>query len=204
MRGTSHFAAPLAAASACLTFAGCSGSSGDPTDAAPVGPDAISCFDGSLPDGGHEAGAIEIGTGIDNYEPIEPEQTLRLHAGIQGGFHFELRPRIRGLNPGDSDNYHSPENPYTYFTAYDEDGDKIDIHSCGFQEAYRNEVGEFVDLGYSKQLILGSEGDIYDGQRVRIEAEILDSELRYARAEVWIVAELQSSSFGPNEVGATR
>jgi hypothetical protein len=146
------------------------------------------CFEGGgMPEGAIREGLIEIGTGQrDFFEPVVPEQDLQLIAGLQGGFHFEIRTHIQGIDGGKPGSTDANENARTLLSAYNEGGERIDGNLCGFTIAY--EAGEEYNELPGVRLIL------FDfltrpafGERVRIVAEIVDQCGRYASDEVWVV-----------------
>ena len=152
--------------------------------------DAYVCFSGGLPQGASEGGTVEIGTGDDVYSALQDEQVLPLILGGQCAYHFDIWPRIQGLNRGDLEVNAGPENPSTLMSVYDEEGVRLDSTSCGFRVHYPEEVDGFYDLGHARLLRLSrTVGQRLDGERVRIVVEVLDPDGRYARDDVWIVAE---------------
>jgi hypothetical protein len=70
---------------------------------------------------------IELGTGGLNFESLEDGQSLLLVAGTQGGYHFVVNARIRGLLSGDPSMPDALGNPQTRFSMFDEGGRQIDI-----------------------------------------------------------------------------
>ena len=86
------------------------------------------CPDDPAP--GIDAGPVvtaEIGTGMFGFERLVEDQTLDLISGPQGGFHFVVHARMRGMNPGDPRQPGQPGNPSTFFRALDENGERVDI-----------------------------------------------------------------------------
>ena len=144
-----------------------------------------------MPEGAVQEGLIEIGTGREAFKPLVPEQGLQLMHGIQGGFHFEIRTRIQGLDGGEPGNTAQDENPTTLLTAYNEAGERLDGATCGFFVAYEPAEGaeEYDDLPTVRLLIFGLDTRPVDGQRVRVVAEILDRCGGYASGEVWVVTD---------------
>jgi hypothetical protein len=172
-----------------LATAGCSG---DDQCSSPVPAETYECFSGgAMPEGAVQEGLIEIGTGREAFEPLVPEQGLQLMHGIQGGFHFEIRTRIQGLDGGEPGNTAQDENPTTLLTAYNEAGERLDGATCGFFVAYEPAEGaeEYDDLPTVRLLIFGLDTRPVDGQRVRVVAEILDRCGGYASGEVWVVTD---------------
>jgi hypothetical protein len=153
-----------------------------------VEPDALSCFAGGVPDGAEVAGEVEVGFGQTSFASIEPDQELTLYAGIQGGYHFFAHSRIQGLEPGDPQVTTNPGNPHTLFTAYDEDGERVDIHTCGTRIGYIGDTDQ-ADLRSGRLLMIRRQiaEELY-GNRVRLVVEVFDSEGRYATHEAWVTA----------------
>jgi hypothetical protein len=161
--------------------AGCS------TEGIAVEPDAFLCFGGGIPEGAREEGRIEIGTSLSAFEPIEPEQELALIEGIQGSTHFDLNARSWDLDPGDPTDTRAPDNPRTLFTAFAEDGTQLSGRACGWPYGYEPQ-GDYADISRPPILPLLNRYRDHYGKRARLVVEILDSQGRYARDEVWITA----------------
>jgi hypothetical protein len=173
-----------------LSAPACGGGDASPDARPPDGtaPDARPlCYaGGGTPTPGAEVdvGAFRYGVG---YAQLQENQELIVYAGSQGGFHFFLQARIRGMSPGDQEQPIETQ-PATWFTMYLEDGTDITLSECVFPLAYeKNEGGDWV-LPYSPIVPLagGQVPGIY-GKRVRIKVEVLDGEGRYATDEEWIV-----------------
>lgn len=172
---------------------GC-GDGGASPDASPVdGPDPnapdarAACYaGGGTPTPGAEVdvGAFQYGVG---YAPLQENQELDLYAGPQGGHHFFLHARIRGLSPGDQDQPRETQ-PATWFSIYREDGTDITGPECVYPLAYEmKENGDWV-LPYSPLVTLaGGQVPAIYGKRVRIKVEVMDGEGRYATDEEWVV-----------------
>jgi hypothetical protein len=161
--------------------AGCS------TEGIAVEPDAFLCFGGGVPEGAREEGRIELGTSLGAFEPIESEQELALIEGIQGSTHFDLNARIWDLEPGNPTDTRDPGNPRTLFSAFAEDGRRLDGSSCGWTIGYETH-GDYADISRPRILPLLNRYRDHYGQRARLVVEILDSQGRYARDEVWVTA----------------
>jgi hypothetical protein len=119
---------------------------------------------------------------------VNENEQVDVYAGPQGGFHFYLHARIRGLSPGDREQ--PPEaNPATLFSLYLEDGTLISAVPCAYPLTY--EVDDDGELALPYAPIVQIEAErvpaIY-GQRVRIKVEVMDGEGRYATTEATIVA----------------
>ena len=174
------------AATVALLAVACGGDEeGDGDGAADAGGIPGECFPGGVPDGATEEGSVEIGTGEDQMQILEPEQELVLIHGLQGLFHFEIRTRIYGLDGGEIGDTDPDNLPATLVTAYDAEGVRLDGNSCGFRTAY--EPGEeYSELPYIRPLVFGLASRPADGDRVRIVAEVYDQSDRYATSEVWV------------------
>jgi hypothetical protein len=108
-----------------LALAGCPGDPGHRIDAGP-------------------APVAEIGTGTLAFEPLDDDQPVELVKGPQGGHHFIVHARMRGLTPGDPRQSGLPENPTTYFRALDENGVRVDIpeiRQIGYTPETGNDAG---------------------------------------------------------------
>ncbi len=159
-----------------------------------VEPDALDCFSGrGMPAGAVEEGEVRIGADLGGYRELEPDQDLVLVEGIQGGTHFDVHARISGLDPGDPSDSRAPENPQTMFSAYSEDGTRIDGSRCGWRVGYdvvdgdAEEWGDY-ELSSGRRIVLLLRHRDHFGQRARLVAEVLDAQGRYARDEVWVTA----------------
>ena len=131
--------------------------------------------------------AVELGTGIESYEPLVAEQALPFFEGIQGGYHFFLRARIRDLDPGMRGRPGLPGNPATTFSVFDEDGERVDEQPIGFRLGYGESGDGWYELPNERAVFLVMEriSAIRDS-RARIHVEVVDSEQRSAAAEVWV------------------
>jgi hypothetical protein len=149
------------------------------------------CLFGLLPgcgdDGGPGGGiAIELGTGTVDFETLIPEQDLELIAGPQGGHHFILHARARGIIPGDSSRPGLPENPATVFEVW-QDERQVDPMFPPYRLGYIQ-----VDDGWlampSGRIITVIEGDaagLIDA-RVRLRVTVTDAVGHTASDETYI------------------
>ena len=178
----------LAAAAAGLPLspaaAGCSdGGVGDGVE-----PDAFICFSGGMPQGAEERGSIVLGEGDEAFEPIAEDQELTLHPGIAGAPYFEVQVRIEGLVPGDD----SGTRPRTLLRVWDEQGEQVSVRDCDQRMPYEEtDDGAAIMSSPAIVVVFPNMREEIDGERVRIEAEILDPEGGYARDEVWVVADYE-------------
>jgi hypothetical protein len=169
----------LVPAAVLIAAAGCS------TETITVEPDAYLCYSGGIPEGAREEGTVELGTGIASFEQLEPDQDLVLVQGIQGGTHFDVHARIRGMDPGDATDTRHPDNPRTIFKAYAEDGTRLDGASCGWTLGYE-EAGDWAYISSGRRLVLLLRHREHFDRRVRLLVEVLDAQGRYAKDEIWV------------------
>lgn len=173
-----RFRAWLALAGAALALTGCSGDSG--------GADAATAH-------------AEIGTGMFEFERLVEGQPLELYAGPQGGHHFLVHARMRGLTPGDPRQPGLPGNPTTFFRVLDENGERVDIpevRQLGYTPDPR--AGGWYALPSGRILLIDNllVRDLY-GQTVTIEMEIRDAEGRSAGDSVRVMALAYPPDAGP-------
>ncbi len=143
---------------------------------------------------GDPAATIEIGTGARAFEPLTPKQDLGIVAGSQGGYHFIINARIRGLLPGDPGQPGALGNPLTRFEVYLDDK-RVDIMAPPYRLGYRDSAEDWHEmpsgriLQLSDQLIADENliPDIY-GKEVRIETYVRDARGDEASDVEWVVA----------------
>ncbi|HEU5061345.1 MAG TPA: hypothetical protein VFU21_32695 [Kofleriaceae bacterium] len=118
--------------------------------------------------------------------PADSEQVLV--AGPQGGHHFIVSARIRGLQPGDPESPGTIYNPSTRFTVWSEDGEQLDIdppaYRLGYEEAGN---GMFVLPGGHIIQVREEEVAALYGGRVKVRVEVEDSTGARASDERWVV-----------------
>lgn len=138
--------------------------------AAGCGDDATG-IDASI-DGG--IGQVELGTGIDAFEPLSDE--LVLFAGPQGGHHFIVHARIAGFLPGDPTMAGSVDNPSTTFAAFSSDDRQIDLMLPPFRLGYVEQTDGTFDLGAGRILQVDEAvvPALY-GDRVTITVQVVDA-----------------------------
>lgn len=161
-------------------LAGCSDDSAPGIDAAP-------------------AFVAEIGTGMFGFERLVEDQALDLIAGPQGGFHFVVHARMRGLTPGDPRQPGLPGNPNTYFRALDEDGVRVDvaeIRQIGYLPDPQVEGWYALPSGRILLIENTVARSLY-GRPVTIELQIRDSAGRMAGDSVSITAIAYPPDAGP-------
>lgn len=138
-------------------------------------------------------GSIELGTGYDSYAPMPDE--LQLTYGSQGGFHFVVRARIRGLEPGDPVDVLSTRNPLTRFQAFDETGAAIDSimtpDACGIVLGYAaaSDGDGFIFPPGELRFPVGQTTGIFDKQ-YRVVVEVIDIYGHYASDEKLVIARM--------------
>lgn len=137
------------------------------------------CLFSALPgcgdDGGTPGGiAIELGTGTVEFEPLIPGQDLALIAGPQGGHHFILHARARGIIPGDSSRPGLPENPATVFEVW-QDERRVDPMFPPYRLGYVQADEGWLAMP-SGRIVTVIEGDAAGlfGTRVRLVVTVTD------------------------------
>ena len=141
-----------------------------------------------------EPAVIEIGTGAQAFEPLTPGQDLAIVAGTQGGYHFIINARLRGLLPGNPSQPGGLGNPLTRFEVYLDDK-RVDIMAPPYRLGYRsaadgwNEMPSGRILQLSDQLIAEEDliPNIY-GKEVRVEVYVRDARGDEASDIEWVVA----------------
>jgi hypothetical protein len=143
---------------------------------------AENCFpiDESRPEG-----TVELGTGYDEWRPMESEE--HLYFGIQGGFHFLVNARLRGLDPGTFPRAWSECNAKTRIQGYFVDnGNPINVgETCPFLFGYSPVGNDEYALTAGIELQFDTclkDRDLF-GRPVRIVLEIIDPQGRYAKDE---------------------
>jgi hypothetical protein len=136
-------------------------------------------------------GSIELGTGYDEYIPMP--DAVDLVYGLQGGFHFEVRARMRGLEPGDTIDVLSKLNPLTRFQVFDAAGNGINSSiapsSCGTALGYApaKDGDGFTFPPGQVRFPDGVTTGIFDKQ-YRVVVEIIDAFGGYATDEKLVIA----------------
>jgi hypothetical protein len=177
----------LAAAVVCAALLGACGDSGS------------SAGDGGIHDVAHDAdaddgngcwptvaqiphGTIEIGGGDTAFEPMP--DSIPLFFGVQSGFGIMVRTRMSGFNPGGEGFPPPPENAWTRLHAsfVDRTDELTDPIPCGYRRQYvPNSVGSYdipatIAIGF--KTCWGT--DVLVGAKIKIDAEIMDSDGNYA------------------------
>ena len=151
---------------------------------------AFACGEGGgKPDTGVAPGDawVELGTGTSSFEEVPAEGELVLIAGPQGGHHFIVTARMRGLQPGDPTMPGTIYNPSTRFTVWNQDGDQLDIDPPAYRLGYEEtDDGMFVlPSGHIIQVREEEVTALYGG-RVKIRVEVEDATGATASDERWV------------------
>jgi len=160
---------------------------------------ALGCGGGSPEDGsddrsddgtddGSQAGMVELGTGTTEWEPLAEETELVLIAGPQGGHHFIVHARMRGMDPGDPSSPGLVLNPTTRFAVTNEAGDRLEIDMAPYRLGYE-QVGAdfFLPSGRILQVVESEVTAMY-GQRARIDLQVTDRDGVAASDSRWVIA----------------
>lgn len=132
---------------------------------------------------------VELGTGTISFEPLTAEQDLVLVAGPQGGHHFIVHARAQGISPGNPNLPGQTENPATWFEAYTEDGEQIDLMFPPYRLGFVQGDGGWYELpsGRILQVDEARVTALY-GQRTRLLVRIRDKDGATGTAETWVRA----------------
>lgn len=143
-----------------------------------------------VPDAEPGIALAEVGTGTVAFESVAEEQPLILWAGPQGGHHFIVHARMKGLDPGDPKMIGIPENPRTTFAAYTAEGEQVDLRLPAYAMGYEDELGDGWRYLISGRLLMVEEPlvPLLFGQRMLIRVTIVDVDGRTATDSVWVVA----------------
>lgn len=146
----------------------------------------VACSDpGPLP---MDQPQVEIGTGTVAFEPLMEEQPLILYAGPQGGFHFVVHARMRGMLPGDPTSAGQEGNPVTWFRVFDQDGVQVDIpesRTLGYEDT--GDGWHALPSGRIVRVVNARVPALY-GARVLLQVLVEDASGRMAQDEIWITA----------------
>jgi hypothetical protein len=147
----------------------------------------------------------EIGTGMFTFERLVEGQPLDLIAGPQGGFHFVIHARMRGMTPGDPRQPGLAENPTTFFRVLDEDGNRVDVpevRKIGY--APDPQVSGWYALPSGRILLIdNTRASALYGRPVTIELQIQDGSGRMAGDTARITAVAFPPDAGPGRVDAS-
>jgi hypothetical protein len=141
---------------------------------------------------------VVLGTGTTSFEPLAEGDSLEVVAGVQGGHHFHVHARMRGLSPGDPSMNGQLSNPQTSFSAFTAAGEQLDLMFPPYRLGYVEAGDGDFELPSGRILVIDEEQvqSIYD-REVRLTVEIVDDAGRRGTAEVNVVA-----TEGPPPVGA--
>lgn len=150
-------------------------------------------------------GEAEIGTGMFSFAALADGESLDLIAGPQGGFHFIVHARMRGLSPGDPQQPGLPDNPTTWFRVLDEDGTRVDIpevRQLGYAPQASGEDWYILPSGRILLIANAAAPRLY-GRPVTIEVQIRDASGRMAgdTARITAVAYPPALDAGPPDAG---
>lgn len=144
---------------------------------------------------------VEIGTGMISFLPLEDGQPLDLVAGPQGGYHFHVHARIRGMAPGDPRDRTAPGNPTTWFRALDDTGARVDIpevRTLGYAAGEAGDEGwHLLPSGRIMLIENAAAVTLYD-RIVTLEVQVRDANGRMAGDSVQIVAVPYPPRDGPD------
>lgn len=162
---------------------------------------------GSSGDGGGGELVVEVGTGALEFEPVAPDSDWTLVAGPQGGHHFIVNARARGLVPGDPTMPGAEGNPVTTFSVFDADMNQVDLMPPPYQLGYEATPDGWFSLtsGHIAQVIESEAARLVD-TRVLIRVELRDSAGHSASDERWAHAVAapvtNGADAGPSDGGA--
>jgi hypothetical protein len=179
--------------------AGCSGGGGASDAGADGDGGSLNC-DWPI-DSSTEAGEIQIGTGVSAFEPM-PEQ-LRFIRGTQSGTFLIVHSRMKGLEPGNPDDFLEPKNPKTKFSAVLFDGTVVGREcpsSLGYEPSA--EPGYFERRTFQGlEFLPFAVGQKAFDTTVKLRVEVIDSEGRHASDERDVFCEAPEgwSDAGPTD-----
>lgn len=156
---------------------------------------------GDAPPGPVGEPEVEIGTGMVSFLPLSDGQALDLVAGPQGGFHFHVHARMRGMSPGDPRDRTAPGNPTTWFRALDDTGARVDIpevEQLGYAPQEGGAEGWHTLPSARLMLIQNAAAVTLEGRVVTLEVQVRDAHGRMAGDTVQIVAVPYPPRDGPD------
>lgn len=182
-----------------IAMAGCGGGHhGGATDGSANGCDGVT-LSSAAGDGGTQAcwpvesstpgGTIEIGTGLDGFEPLP--DSLRFTLGGQGGTFLLFNARMKGLDPGNPDCFLAPGNPRTRFIVTLQDGTQVGNECPGTVGYKPSASGDGYNERAQGQMIpfLPFElGEKAFNTEVDVKVEIIDDQGHYAMDEGTVFA----------------
>ncbi|HTE51275.1 MAG TPA: hypothetical protein VK698_10435 [Kofleriaceae bacterium] len=148
-------------------------------------------------------GELEIGTGVRGFEPMPDE--LQFIAGTQSGTFLILHARMKGLEPGNADDFLDPRNPRTRFSATLFDGTVVG-RGCPSTQGYKpsEEEGYFERKSYQNlEFLPFALGEKAFDTTVKLRVEIIDADGRYAvdEKDVLCPAPTGWNDAGPTDAG---
>jgi len=120
-----------------------------------------------------------LGTGTEEFVPVEDGDEITIVFGPQGGYHLDGSMRASGIVAGDPDDLTDPDNPITAFRVWDETGDPISglegANEILYQEGLEptDEPGVYEMVGRRIFLDIPSD-DAIVGTMIDIEVEVHD------------------------------
>ncbi|MBP6631203.1 MAG: hypothetical protein KBG28_02955 [Kofleriaceae bacterium] len=142
--------------------------------------------DGGAADAPTGPAEVELGTGDLVFEPITTGQDFQVVQGPQGGYHFVVSMRTRGVVAGNPDRLGDPSNPTTSFRAFAAiGGAAVDLDASSFTQGLDPAVGSpgaFEMLGRLLILRIADDDELV-GMDVRLTVEVTDVAGRSARDE---------------------
>jgi hypothetical protein len=133
-------------------------------------------------------GQVELGTGDITFEPM-PATVMIIRNASQSDPYLEVHSRIRGLPPGNPDDFFDPRNPRTKIGAVIEELGLVLGFECPASIGYVEspEPGAF-DMLHSLRIGFGTTAiDQVSGKQARVTIEVVGSNGRYARDEKLVV-----------------
>lgn len=150
------------------------------------------CGDDAPPAECNAGGAsAEVGSGTVEFEPLAADAELEMIAGPQGGHHFILHARMRGLDPGDPTRPGDSSNPRTQFTIERTGGEQVQLDQPPYRIGYAAGADGFAELPSGR--IVPFVEDLVaelDGERLRVTVEIVDRDGACARDDAEVTAVL--------------
>ena len=131
----------------------------------------------------------ELGAGATDFLSLADGEELVIDSGLQGGYHFVVHARARGIDPGNATLPGMPENPRTLFAAYREDGTQLSFDMPPHRLGYQATADDWLALGAGRilQLDITDPAEI-DGESIVLVLDIEDRVGRLAQDERTIIA----------------
>jgi hypothetical protein len=184
--------------------AACSGDDDDDSsraeDAGTTADAAVDCWPVETTTPG---GEVEIGTG-DSFESMP--DTIQFIIGTQSGTFLQVHARIRGLEPGNPEDFLDPSNPKTRFTGVLFDGTVVG-RECPGKLGYvpSSEEGAFDrERAAALEFLSWEVGKRSFDTEMTLVVEVIDAEGRYARHQKLVFAQAPagwSDDAGPGDGG---